>query len=237
MSPNSLLKLSGNTHYRIKLNSHKSFLPYTGINICIINKNKEAFLKRLDNYTSNFTGPYIDEIESIMIAPEQDKLHISNVEIFINDILKYKFTYNDTIRGEPVSIVKPDLSNADMKDVYDKEYFDFKNSIVINTVQISLTSSLLISYASSIEQGYSYGIGCTMGLLYILLLESGIDCIGKTNYIMANSAVRLSILFSIAVALVTYYKEDISQDHSILIYSLLGFLTHRIALIQSYIKK
>lgn len=232
-----LLKLTGNTNYRVKINSTKSFLPYTGINICIINKNNEAILKRLDNYTSNFVGPYIDEIDSIMIAPEQDKLHISNVELFINDIIKYKFTYNDTIRGEPVSIIKPDLSNIDMKPIYDEEYLDFKNSIIINTVQISIASSLLITYASSIEQGYSYSIGCTMGLLYILLLESGIDCIGKTNYIMANSAIRLSIIFSIAVALVTYYKEDINQDHSVLIYSLLGFLTHRIALIKSYIKK
>lgn len=237
MKPQSLIKLSGNTNYKIKINSHKQFLPYTGVNICIINKNNEAILKRLDNYVSTFNGPYMEEIDSIMVAPEQDKLNVSNIEIFINDILKYKFTYNDTIQGEPVNIMKPDLSYDNMKPIYDEEYLQFKNSIIINTVELTLLGSLLISYASSIDKGYSYTLGGTIGLLYILLLESGIDCIGKTNYIMANSAVRLSIIFSISIALVTYYKEDINQDHSVLIYSLLGFLTHRIALIKSYIKK
>lgn len=249
ISPTKLLPLKGNTSYILKVISKKIPLPFIETNVCIINKNGEALLKRVvltqEKDTQTFQGPDLGEIDTLFISPENDKLNLKEIclETKCDDIENRYIFKNNYYNDNPTIILHPKKINdlevkVDMKPIYDAEYFELKESILINTAELIFVGSCIIGYVSTLEKGFAYAVGGTLGLLYIKLLENGIDAIGKPKeQILASPSLRLGSLFILAAAIITQYKEEITNDHSYLILGMIGFISHKAAIIRSYIKQ
>lgn len=247
MQVNKLL-YHGNTPYKVNINFRKIPISYTTINICMINKNGTGLLKRItyipnnNDLLYNFYADDIKEIDSLLIAPESDNIDIKNIEIYVDDLL-YKFN-NNIIIGDGrnnvlAGVLKPENNDkAYMKLIYDAEYKDFKDSVIVLTLELSVIGSLITGYFTNIEKAYSFGLGGSIGLLYVLLLEMGIDNMGKERLgILTSGQVRLGIIGAFTIFLMNKYHDNIMNDHSNIIICLIGFMMYRLAIIGSYIKK
>ena len=249
--PTKMLPASQEVKYIIKLSSVKSPLLYTGINLCLSNNN-EVSLHRLA-YTSinneniqEFYGPYFENgIESIIISPETDKWALKNIEItsYKKDELLQKIHFNcdmnigssfDNMAAYMTPIIKSDI---DMTDIYNKEYSDLKDNILLNTAEFTLIGALLTACICDVEKAYAFALGGGIGLLYIKFLEISIDNMGKKISLFNNNVVRLGAIFSLSTGIVTKYKDNIVDDHLFLIVGLIGFTMYKLGLIVSYNKK
>ena len=253
--PNKLLSLSdSNTNYTINLKVTKPLMLYKGINVCMMNNNGDAILQRLTNTSLNFStshsfsGPDIGNISMIMVAPEDDNLYLKDVLIHIeNDdkIVNYEFEYNSIIGGGRNSVlaacIRPKIySDIDMKPIYDAEYKTLKDNILLQTSELTILGTLILSCISGMNSGYAFGLGGMLGLLYIKLLQGEVDIIEKrTRFqnILGNSSSRLALIICLVAAVITKYKEQIHDDNLLFIEGVAGFFMYKVALIESYINK
>ncbi len=252
--PKKILPLSdSNTTYTVKMRVNKPLMLYKGINVCIMNNNGEAILQRLTNTSldfstsHSFSGPDIGNISMIMVAPEDDNLYLKDVLIHIeNDdrMENYEFEYNSIIGGGRNSVlaacIRPKVySDIDMKPIYDAEYKTLKDNIILQTSELTLLGTLILSCISGIDSGYAFGMGGMLGLLYMKLLQGEIDIIEKktkSQNILGNSSSRLALIICLVAAIFTKYKEQIHDDNILFLQGALGFFMYKVALIESYIK-
>ncbi len=242
--PTKLLSFTDtNTKYKVKLFVKKPPVIYSGINICMINQNGDALLKQetIKSYEMEhdfiFDGPDIGNISSILLSQDNDKLYLKDVSINIqNDdrYVDYKFNIiND--KNISCTYMIPFIAgdNIDMKPVYDAEYKVLKDNILYESFELTVLGTILVSVISSIESGYAFGIGGSIGLLYMKLLQSEIDVIEKKK---GPNVSRLALVLCLVVAILTKYKEQIHEDQMLFINGVIGFFMYKIAIIESYLK-
>lgn len=242
-APKQLLPSKGFARYEVRFRSLKPPTPLSTIHLCLLDHDQNAVLYQIvyedtkDVYT--IYGPKLN-LQGIYLAPEKDSWGLEEVTIQHEEIIA-SFPYYGTLGGRskdsaaylPVSY-KPDV---DMKPVYDAEYLLLKEKVLQYTVELTLGGSLLIACLSTIEKGYSFGVGGCIGYLYISLLEMSVDRLGKSSLVFAEQLLRLGCICVIAVGLLQKYQSDISQDNLYFLTGVLGFMMHRIALIISYLRK
>ena len=124
--------------------------------------------------------------------------------------------------------------NLENKLLYDQEYDEIKKNILIITTELSIIGTIITTFVSDIDKGFSFLIGSSIGILYIRLLELGVDAIGKEKFIFYKSSVRLLAVLLLSAAIINKYSEHIGTDHSTFIIGLIGFSMYKIALIASY---
>ncbi len=250
--PKRLLSFKdANTMYTLKLRVNKPFMLYKGINVCIMNEQGDAILQRLTNTSLNFetsysfSGPDIGSISMIMVTPEDDSLHLKDMLINLENqdkIENYEFIYENVVGGgrgnSSVACMKPQIySDVDMKPIYDEEYKNLKDNVLLQTSELTIIGTLIMSCISGMDAGYSFGIGGMLGLLYMKLLQTEIDIIEKkSSNIFGNSSSRLALIICLVAAIVTKYKEEIHEDKLLFLDGVLGFCMYKVALIESYIK-
>lgn len=241
--PKQLLSPKGSVRYEVRFRSLKPPPTYSTIQLCLLDHDQNAVLYQLmyedtkDVYT--MYGPKMN-LQGIYLAPGEDTWGLEEVTIQHEEIIA-SFPYYGTLGGRskdsaiylPVSY-KPDV---DMKPVYDAEYLLLKEKVLQYTVELTLGGSLLTAFLSTMEKGYSFGVGGCIGYLYISLLEMSVDRVGKSSLVFAEQIARLGCISIIAISLLQKYQSDISQDHLYFLTGILGFMMHRIALIISYIRK
>jgi hypothetical protein len=241
-TPTKLLPLSDRSvKYVINISTKKPVMSHSGINVCMVDKNGEAVLKRLSTLDMNrsieFRGPELDGLVNVMVSPESDVLHLDGLSLEI-DGETYDFSYDGVVgggNGDAAVFVHKTLNGVDMKPIYDAEYASLKESVLKNTMEYTLTGGIVIAFVCDLDKGYAFSLGGFIGFLYVLLLEQGIDSVGdpKTQ-ILSSSVLRLGAVFGLAAAIVSHYHESISAENSYIVLGLLGFLTQRIAVIRSY---
>jgi hypothetical protein len=243
--PNKLLAPSNKYIYRIKTNINP--LP---INISFINDNKTAILQRLQTQESEleFTGDYLPNISSVLLSYDHTTRNQSehfvnlnldlDLEIFDNSELidTYKFKQHENY-DHTILLLPEKPFNLENKLLYDQEYSDIKNNILIITTELSIIGTIITTFVSDIDKGFSFLIGSSIGIMYIRLLEIGVDAIGKENFVFYKSPVRLLALLLLSSAIISKYSENIGTDHSTFIIGLIGFSMYKIALIASYNQK
>ena len=242
--PTKLLSNSNKYTYRIKTKS-----PGPGpVNISFINDDKTAILQRLHQDTEfdksiEFTSDYLPNISSALLSYDhttrnQSKHFVNrdlDLEIFDNSELidTYKFKQHENY--DQTILLLPDKPfNLENKLLYDQEYSDIKNNILIITTELSIIGTIITTFVSDIDKGFSFLIGSSIGIMYIRLLEIGVDAIGKENFVFYKSPVRLLALLLLSSAIISKYSENIGTDHSTFIIGLIGFSMYKIALIASY---
>lgn len=248
----SVLTQSQKSQYVIRFTSKKSLLPYTGVNICFVDKEGTALLHRLTYtpspdtdcllFTQDFTGPCLEEIQTIFVAPESDTWSLKHIELNVMDedcYREYFFSYNDEIGkrgGDMAAVLTPiQKSTVDMKPVYDAEYAALKKEMLVNGAELTLVGATLMASLIDVEKGYAFAFGGTLGLVYIRLLQKGVDDIGRSMSIH-NTALRLAVLAVPGTIILQKFQAEIHTDNFLFIAGLMGFMTYRIALLLSYIK-
>lgn len=241
--PKKLLPSHGSTKYEVRFRSLKPPPPYTPIQLCLVDNKENGILYRTlyedTKEIYEFMGPEIN-IEGIYLAPEQDSWKLEEVTISYKD-LTASFPYYGILgaRTKDAAIYLPVFYKLkiDMKPLYDAEYIIFKDKVLQYTIELSFAGSLVINYLSTIEKGFAFGIGGTIGYMYVSLLEMNIDNLGKNQSTFIVQLFRLGTISAVAIAFIQRYHVEISQDHTYFLLGVFGFMMHRIALIISYLKK
>ena len=241
--PKQLLPCKGPTRYEVRFRSLKAPPSYSMIQLCLLDHDQNAVLYQMmyEDSTDEYVlyGPKMN-LQGIYLAPSQDPWNLEEVIIQYDDTV-VSFPYYGTFGGRskdeaiylPVSY-KPEI---DRKPIYDAEYLLLKEKVLQYTVELTLGGSLLTAFLTTMEKGYSFGVGGCIGYLYISLLEMSVDRVGKSSLVFAEQLIRLGSISIIAVSLLQKYHADIYQDNSYFLAGILGFMMHRMALILSYLRK
>ena len=241
--PKKLLPSQGPVTYTFRFLSLKPPPPHTPFHICLVDKDEIAVLYRLhyDGTKESYQvqGPEL-QVQGIFLGPASDSWKLEEAFVSYNEET-LSFPYYGTV-GEkskdgaayiPVSY-KPDV---DMKPIYDAEYLLLKEKILQFTVELTLAGSLATGFLTTMDKGYAFGIGGSIGYMYISLLEMGIDRIGNKQGAFLEQIVRLGIIFAMSASIIHKYHEPIEKDSMYFFFGILGFMMNRIALILSYITK
>lgn len=247
--PKKLLPLTdASIMYKVRLSTTKPSISHSGINLCIVSSNGDGVLKRFTAFDVanrkepyEFYGPKIDDVSTVLIAPESDELHLGEVSLQV-DSNKYDFTYNGTIggrRGELAATFFPHEENSiNMKPVYDAEYYVLKDSIIINAIEYTLVGASVVALMSELGKGYAFAMGGMLGVMYIMLLESAVDSLGKpAMQALSSNVLRLGVIFGLSAAIITKHHDVINEDNSYLLIGGIGFLTQRLAVIKNFMQK
>lgn len=250
---NKLLPSQGNVKYAVRLVSKKPLMRFAGMNICFVNTKGEAFLKRLVYVTDGvesvheFEGPEITDIKHVLVAPETDKWQLGEVSVTTVDEhgkKEYLFPCEMTIGDQEMAAVLSDdvyerrLNAMSMKPVYDAEYMMMKEGLEVMTFEFTLVGGIMMALLYGIEKGYSFALGGSIGLMYLKLLEVGVDSVGtRKGLLFGSTAIRLGSIFALSAVVVTKYKADIDNDHWILLTGILGFTVYRMAMIMYFLKQ
>ena len=222
-----LIPCVGDAKYCINLESNKPMLPFKRFNVCIISKNKSAILKPLihnGNYIEQyeFFGPYIEDVDRILISPEDDAWTLKKVEL--KDGTKvYEFVPNGTVELSPS---KKEPFSAERKELYDKEYLILKANILSNTRNLILFGSLVEVFIDQ-NRGIAFAIGGAMGLGYITLLQKDIE----------QRSGRLAVLIVVAYLVLNGNKDIVRDDYQLLLSGSLGFFMYKLGMLLAYFEK
>ena len=239
--------------YTIQFTSRKPLMRYTGINVCFINDKDEAFMKRLTyvsddiNSCHEFDGPELHGIKRILVAPETDKWYLDEVHVSTmsdNSRTDYIFPYKGTIGDKDMAAVLEDdvflkrQNDLQMKPLYDAEYLVMKEGMEVMTLEFTLVGGIIMALTYGLERGYSFALGGSIGLMYLRLLEVGVDSVGTKNGLLLGSTVlRLGTTFALSAVVVSKYKQSIDDDHWILLTGILGFTVYRLAMIVQFVNR
>lgn len=239
--PLRLMPLTGSSKYRMKFTSTKALYPYQSFNICLITPSGDALLRRITNTTNDletifeFQGPPIKSINSIMLAAEDSTWELKDVYIHLVDSdQEYTFTTpKSKIGGEEASYMLPRPLLKDMKPIYDAEYTNLKDTILVTTIELLIIGTVLMTFVFNAGYGSSFAMGGSLGLLYVKLLQDNIDIIG-TKGSSGHSIVRLGVLTVLIASLLDKYHQNIQADHTLFIGGMLGFFVYRVSIIYAF---
>lgn len=244
--PKKLLPIQGNTRYVLKFRLQNYPQPYTRFNICMLQENEEAFLTHVvyEDMKQEYeiVGPNVD-VSSLILSPGDNSIQLQDVTIIKQDetnIQNYYFPYYNLIGGkakDTVAYLTPQIKpQIDMKPVYDAQYMILKEKLMMATIELTLLGSLITASVSTIEKGYAFALGGSLGYIYVKLLEMGIDNIGKKPLLsIADQVLRLGCVFVLSSSIVLKYQKEIAEDKLFFIIGLLGFMMYRLAFLATYL--
>lgn len=226
-----LKSCTGNTKYSLRIVSSKPSTQYKRYNVCIIDTTQNAILKPLihsgkyDDY-HEFYGPVLEEIERILVAPEDENWSLQLVELDLNDVKTEFYPENgglsvDYIRREPFS--------AEKKELYDKEYCELKSRILQNTKTLVILGSILESVIDY-RSGIAFGVGGFLGVMYLSLLQQDIDMIEKTRNAQSG---RLVLVASMLFLILYNNKDIVHADSFVFLSGFLGFFMYKLGVVVS----
>jgi hypothetical protein len=150
----------------------------------------------------------------------------------------YLFLYHDEIgkrsgdmAAQLLPVVKPDI---DMKPVYDAQYFNIKQGMLVTTVELTMIGALLMTCFTNVEKGLAFALGGGMGVLYVKMLQQGVDSVGQQHGIIGNSTLRLGFITALSAAILTRYKDVVDSDHLLFIVGVVGFMMYRVAILSTF---
>lgn len=234
------------------------------IQLCFIQLDKTAYLTQFlyEDGKTDYTleGPNID-IHHLMITTNGfssllDTITITKKQQENNDDVSIETQYcfslplpsmhfkRESYDTEQVAYLtakteedtKPLIPPEIVKTIYDAEYTFIKEKLLLITVELTLFGSLLLSVFTTIEKGYAFALGGSLGYIYVALLEAGIDNVGKISMQrVLDQATRLGILFLLSAGIVIKYQKEITDDKVYFIVGVLGFMMCRLAFLITYL--
>lgn len=244
--PKQLLPIQGNTRYILKLRLKKYPQPYTRLNVCMIQEDETAFLTQIlyEDMKQEYEihGPNVD-IKNILLSPGEESIDLQDLTIIKQDVTdntNYYFPYYNLIGGRSKELVAYlSLKTSpliDMKPIYDAQYVILKEKLMMITIELTLLGSLITASVSTIEKGYAFALGGSLGYIYVKLLEMGIDNVGKKPLLsIADQILRLGSVFILSSSIVLKYQKEIAEDKLFFIIGLLGFMMYRLAFLATYL--
>jgi len=234
---------SAHTLYKVKLNNYKTDLSYTPINVCIINKAGEAVLRTIiienekeDTIEHTFNAPYLNEINSLLLSSsEQKNWQLNSAEITVchnENQVEYYFPFFDNIDKDnnfTIILTSTPKPSANMKEELLEEYDNKKYDMKVKTCQLTLLGLLSTGLLTDTQNTIAFGIGGGIGLLYLSMLQNGVD----NNH---SFTIRLGSIALLAYAIMSKYQVYISQDKFLYLYAVFGFSMYRIALLITYLE-
>ena len=235
--PSRLIDASPHFHasttYRIRIKTSKPPTdPYSAINLAFQTNSDDVSLHEVSApFTQNHTHAYIHtpinpyDIKHILISPQRGEWQLDEVELYtsLTDSILFKNTFND----KTSTLVLPPYKSLDhMKEVYDEEYRQLKEHIILTAAQTTSIGTLITIAFTTREQAIAYAIGGSLGILYAIMLQRSID--GNIQSPLFSAISRQLIIATIAAAILSQNEHLVATDSSIFLFGVLGFITTRI---------
>lgn len=205
-------------------------------NLCIVSEDRTAYLKMFETYTNShsFVAPYMDRIVSVMIAPVENEWDMKHV-----DIERQALRDGDDVLDTTVQRYIPYYGAIETKCLFvpeEPKKIDYQEGIVAYTKQKRDThkytvgflvgGAVLFQVTSGAHSAFAFVVGCTLGIVYQVLLQYEVDRVGK-QMMFVNSASRMAILGLIAGVIMNGSQGMVPADIWI---ATTGFLMQKIAL-------
>jgi hypothetical protein len=233
--------------YFLKINSFKTLSnPLSGVNICMLDSNNNAVLKRIEPIHNRFENgqtdiilyaPVLEDINAIICAPEEGSWGLESIQVSDAEGQQLaKFIYGEVVGGSwrnnlAAYITKFDIS-PEMKLQYDQDYKNMKEFIIKSTMQLTGVGTCVTFVALGEGKAAAFLIGGVLALMYAQMLQAEIDNFGKMPVIFNNSATRLTTLFIVSSSLIVLFKDLIATDNSYYLSAVLGFIMYKLSLLR-----
>lgn len=242
----------------IKYKIAYSFPKHETYNICVVLKNKDAFLLRTNQYLPESMEFSSDEmvlskdIDYILVSPTPVHAHKrnsnsnSNKELLM--IQNYDYANDDFVACEPSSFLQLPLEldkdiavfnpagyvNKDLqkeKIAQDKKEFEAKKKRVLSQTLIAIiTVGSAIFYFGFKFEAFAYFIGGINGVLYLQQLIKQIDNIENPLLSYSVGIMRFVFTAIIIATLDNIFQIQLREQPALLLWYLLGFMSFRIPL-------
>lgn len=205
-------------------------------NLCVISEDNTAYLKIFETDTNAhvFVAPEMKKITSVMVAPTEYEWDIKYI-----DIEKQSFKDDTEILETSVQRYVPYFGPVETNCLFvtetpikiDREegittYQNQKRATNVYTIGFLVGGASLFQVTAGAHSAFAFVAGCSMGIVYQLLLQYEIDRVGK-QMMFINSASRLAIMGLIAGVLMNKNEHMVPADIWI---ATTGFLMQKIAL-------
>ena len=213
-------------------------LPKKGgmINLCMISDDNDVFLKLFEAHSgmNGFVAPSMKEVSMILLAPTEKgwKVDYLDVDVYSRneknemDVRTQRFVpYYGDIETDCAFVPMRGV-NEDQKKKWIDEYTKQKRDTNLYTIGFLLGGTGLFQATSGTHNAMVFVFGCTIGIVYQLLLQHEVDDLGKDRMFI-KSAVRLAAL-TVIISVVMKSSEGLLPSDLWIGYS--GFLTQKLAL-------
>lgn len=210
-------------------------------NLCIITDDNQAFLKMFETYSNShmFVAPKMDNISSIMIAPTEYEWNMKYIDMEIqsrnekDEISETRMIhfipYYGAIDTNCLFVPETEKTAEQIREITEqgnKAYAKQKQTTNMYTIGFLVSGSSLFQVTSGSHSAFAFIVGCTIGIIYQLLLQYEVDRLGK-HMMFVNSATRLAIICALGAIIANNTDEIVPADIWI---ASSGFLMQKIAL-------
>lgn len=221
-------------YYKVRMDRT---LPQNKIfNLCFVSEDKIAHLKTFETYGNShtFVGPDMDRISYVMIGPTENEWEMKYLDIEKQslkdgtDTLETKIQHYVPYYGniDTSCLFVPEEPKVIDYEEGIRSYTKQKRDIHRYTVGFLAGGAVLFQVTAGAHSAFSFVAGCTIGIMYQLLLQYEVDRVGK-QMMFVNSVSRLSIVGLIVAVAINKSQDLVPADIWI---ATTGFLMQKIAL-------
>jgi len=222
----------------VSISSNRRFIVPNGkenMSMCMVNSANETgsihnfrVPSNASTWEQTIEMPNIGDISHVMITPNQN---IDDIQInFENDpvCLKFRACSDSDALFERV----PEFSlerkvESDM--CYKSLKADIsKYSLIHSVVGTGLTTTLL-----GPSDGLAFGTGAVLAIMYNTMLQKDTDTIGSTSKLTVERTTRMLFVTVFMATIIHCYADEIRQHNIYYILGVLGFLSHKMAILRS----
>lgn len=211
----------------------------------MVNKAQEASLHQIQGpiaktTITNVSLPFTqDDIHQLLITPQEGEWILDEVSL-TQSVFPYTerkaITFRDYYKTKSPHLepLVPFITlSPEFKKEADEEYQAFKDHIIITAFKTTAIGTLATFCVANEEKALAFAAGGFLGIFYATLLQESVDKLraSATNtaqLTVLKATLRQLLIFSIAAAMLTQYKANITEDNSIFFFAIIGFFLTRL---------
>lgn len=226
---------------------------YSGIQVCFINSDGDAYLHRIKPHPHTFIHRnsdqiihiplpkcYAHDISQIMLAPECGTWAPETIDLAcVSSDHAWRFTYDASIpigtetwyMAAVLTAQEPDFRDVEaLRQIGLEEYDTFKRDIVHRHISISILGSLYTFMALGPERASAFVVGTLFSHMYHQMLVAEVDAISIEQAQFVSSTTRLAALSILAGVAIHHFHDAIAMDSVLYVMGLLGFVSYKLSL-------
>ena len=209
-------------------------------NLCLIDEDNSAYVKLFETYSNEhvFIAPTLAKISTILLSPTEYEWNMAYIDLETQThtgesnrmITEQRFVcYDGAINTQIMFVPERQLNERAMIEANEK-YASQKTRTNAMSLMLLTGGTAFFQVTAGLHSALVFAFGCTIGIMYQLLLQYEVDRMGK-NQMFINSATRLSILSVLVASAMSKASTMVPADIWI---GSCGFLMQKVAMLLAF---
>lgn len=212
-------------------------------NLCLIAEDKSAYLRTFETYSNKhvFIAPTLPSISAILLAPMEYDWSMSYIDLEIQTPMDENNTrvtlqrfvcYEGTAHTQVMFVPEQEVNELAMMEANNR-YASQKTQTNALSLMLLMGGTAFFQATAGLHSALVFAFGCTLGIMYQLLLQYEVDRMGK-NQMFINSATRLGVLSVLVASMMSNANAIVPADIWI---GSCGFLMQKVAMLMAFSNK